>query len=253
MSCSAIRARNSICPPDATRNKAPLPGDTTCPGSTLRSSTTPASGARMERRLIRSCISRTWACTTATRARAESRVAVRRSMSALEIKPRSTSPSARSSSDCASRASAPACTAEAFNCANCARCTDESTSASTCPRPTVCPASARIATIIPPSPTTPTGMSRRAAMLPMAAIRLVTLLVPGTSTVTAGGPAGGGVGLAAVARATRNHTNRPTASSTAARISPAFMRCFRTAACASSPDAPASAAPRSSCARTSGS
>ena len=134
-------ARNSICPPSASRNSTPEPELTTCPGSTLRVSTRPADGARMSRRLVRACASASVARATLTRASAASRVAALRSRSALEMKPRSTSCLARSSSDWAIAASdlatlicaasdAPVCTA-----------TERSTSASTWPLATHWPGS----------------------------------------------------------------------------------------------------------------
>ncbi len=134
----------------------------------------------MSSRALRARVSESCASATRTRARAASRVAVLRSRSALEMKPRPTSCAARSSSACARSASALATRV----CAACASAvcawTDRSTVASTWPAPTHWPGSTRTRVTRPPSPATPTGISRRAARLPVPVMTRWTVCRPGT-------------------------------------------------------------------------
>ena len=241
-------ASNSISPPRAMRNSTPDPAPTTCPGSTARVSTSPAAGARMSRRPVRARLSASWACATRTRAAAASRCAVRRSISAREMKPRSTSAAARSSSDWVSRASASATRTEAASWASCCVCTARSTVASTCPAPTHWPGSTSTRTTWPPSPTTPTGISRRAARLPVEEITRSTRLRPGVITVTVGAapllvapfacalsPAAAALGSAASPDPPEKPHQAPARIASTSRIAPIIIRRRRrTSACASS-------------------
>ena len=186
-SLSATAARISSSPSAAIRNSVPDAAPTIWPASTARVSTSPAVGARMSSRplLARCCAS--VACATLTRAAAASRVAALRCRSALEMKPRSTSACARSSSDWAmSRSDAATATWAARLAAVCVW-TERSTSASTCPAFTHWPGSTSTWRTSPPSPATPTGMSRRAASEPVAVTSWSTVSRPGTATVTDGG------------------------------------------------------------------
>jgi hypothetical protein len=123
---------------------------------------------------------------TLTRARAASRVAVRRSTSALEMNPRSTSFNARSRFACARLRSAWATPICARAPSICWFWTERSIETNTWPWRTQSPWSTGTETTRPPSPTEPTGSSRRAASEPLAVIVPAIVVRPGVTTVTTG-------------------------------------------------------------------
>ncbi len=210
---SATCASNSISPSLAMRNSTPLPDPTICPGSTARVSTSPLAGARMSSRPVRARCSASWATATLTRALAASRVAVRWSMSAALMKPRPTSALARSSCACASLASARATSTCAASELTCCTCTDRSITASTCPARTQSPGCTSTLLTMPPSPTTPTGISIRAPSDPVAVTVRATVDWPGLLTVTTGTCAVT-AGAAAPPPRIEIHTALPTSATT---------------------------------------
>ena len=144
-------------------------------------------------------------------------------MSAALMKPRPTSALARSSCAWASLASARATSTWAASERTCSLCTDRSIVASVCPARTQSPGCTSTRVTMPPSPTTPTGMSTRAASEPVALTVRATVDCPGLVTVTTGATAPG-AGAAAVSPPPR--IEMATAAATSATAMPAPMISF---------------------------
>jgi len=146
----------------------------------------PSAGARTAARARRACASASCAAATLTLAAAVNPADLRRCVSSADKAPEAPTACARRYSASARSASARACSSAASRFATCGSSTETFKRASTWPRFTWSPASTYIAAMRPASPSTPMGMSYRAAMVPMMLTVVGTLLTPTSVTDTVG-------------------------------------------------------------------